>query len=61
MDDLAPPLNPEDDLFSFETDHLALKGNEDYCEVLKTLVILSAQRERAHQASVSILRTILYC
>ncbi|KAJ8931206.1 hypothetical protein NQ314_015903 [Rhamnusium bicolor] len=37
----------ENDLFYFETDHLALKGNKDYCEVLKTLVILSAQREKA--------------
>ncbi|KAL1518095.1 hypothetical protein ABEB36_001770 [Hypothenemus hampei] len=49
MDDIAPPYDSEDDLFSFETDHLALKGNEDYCEVLKTLVVLAAQREKALQ------------
>ncbi|XP_066250603.1 ZZ-type zinc finger-containing protein 3 isoform X1 [Euwallacea similis] len=47
MEDLTPAFDVENDLFSFETDHLALKGNEDYCEVLKTLVILSAQREQA--------------
>lgn len=41
----------ENDMFYFETDHLALKGNKDYCEVLKTLVILSAQREKAIQVS----------
>lgn len=37
----------ENDLFYFESDHLALKGNKDYCEVLKTIVILSAIREKA--------------
>lgn len=37
----------ENELFYFESDHLALKGNKDYCEVLKTLVILSAIREKA--------------
>lgn len=47
MDELTPLFNTEDDLFNFETDHLALKGNQDYCDVLKTLVILSAQRECA--------------
>ncbi|KAG5892894.1 hypothetical protein JTB14_006212 [Gonioctena quinquepunctata] len=36
----------ENDLFFFESDHLALRGNKDYCEVLKTIVILSAQREK---------------
>ncbi|KAF7271889.1 hypothetical protein GWI33_015279 [Rhynchophorus ferrugineus] len=47
MDEMVPLFNTEDDLFSFETDHLALKGNKDYCEVLKTLVVLGAQREQA--------------
>uniref|UniRef100_A0AAR5P9A5 ZZ-type domain-containing protein n=2 Tax=Dendroctonus ponderosae TaxID=77166 RepID=A0AAR5P9A5_DENPD len=47
MDDQAPSLDVENDLFTFESGHLALKGNEDYCEVLKTLVCLSAQREKA--------------
>lgn len=47
MDEMVPLFNTEDDLFSFESDHLALKGNRDYCEVLKTLVVLGAQREQA--------------
>ncbi|CAG9770991.1 unnamed protein product [Ceutorhynchus assimilis] len=47
MNDLAPDFDVENDLFSFETDHLALKGNEDYGEVLKTLLIMSAHRDRA--------------
>ncbi|CAH1170310.1 unnamed protein product [Phaedon cochleariae] len=43
----SPPLfNSENELFFFESDHLALRGNSDYCEVLKTIVILSAQREK---------------
>ncbi|KAL3283901.1 hypothetical protein HHI36_018070 [Cryptolaemus montrouzieri] len=41
------PQQKEEDLFYFESDHLALKGNKDYSELLKTLFILSAQRERA--------------
>ncbi|XP_074028104.1 ada2a-containing complex component 1 isoform X2 [Leptinotarsa decemlineata] len=36
----------ENDLFFFESDQLALRGNKDYCEVLKSLVVLSAQREK---------------
>ncbi|XP_044763506.1 ZZ-type zinc finger-containing protein 3 [Coccinella septempunctata] len=40
-------LQTENDLFYFESDHLALRGNKDYSELLKTLFILSAQRERA--------------
>lgn len=43
--------NEENDLFYFESDHLALKGNRDYCEVLKTLFILSAIREKALKVS----------
>lgn len=52
--DAVPDLikEGENDLFYFESDHLALKGNKDYCEVLKTLVILSALRERAIKVSV---------
>lgn len=50
---IGPDLmkDEENDLFYFESDHLALKGNKDYCEVLKTLVILSAIRERAISVS----------
>ncbi|XP_030766015.1 ZZ-type zinc finger-containing protein 3 [Sitophilus oryzae] len=47
MDEMVPVFDTENDLFSFESDHLALRGNKDYCDVLKTLVILTAQREQA--------------
>lgn len=40
-------LETEDELFYFESDHLALKGNKDYNELLKTLFILQAQQQRA--------------
>lgn len=34
----------ESSLFYFESDQLALKGNADYSALLRTLVILEAQR-----------------
>lgn len=37
----------ENDLFYFESGHLALKGNKDYSDLLKTLFILQAQQIRA--------------
>ncbi|GLV46641.1 Ada2a-containing complex component 1 [Carabus blaptoides fortunei] len=37
----------ENDLFYFESDHLALKGNRDYSDVLKTIALLEAQRAQA--------------
>ncbi|KAI4471288.1 zinc finger zz domain containing 3 [Holotrichia oblita] len=39
--------NEEDDLFYFESDHLALKGNIEYSDLMKTLFVLEAQRRRA--------------
>ncbi|KRT83079.1 hypothetical protein AMK59_4822 [Oryctes borbonicus] len=42
-----PFKNEEDDLFYFESDHLALKGNVEYSELIKTLFVLEAQRKRA--------------
>lgn len=42
-DDLSSP-DAENSLFYFESDHLALKGNPDYSALLRTLVILEAQR-----------------
>lgn len=36
-----------DDEFAFETDHLALRGNKDYCEILKYIVKLEAQKIQA--------------
>lgn len=41
----------ENDLFYFESDHLALKGNKDYSELLKTLFILQAQQKHAIRVS----------
>lgn len=41
------PQADDDDLFYFESDHLALRGNKDYSEMLKTLVTLTSIRERA--------------
>lgn len=37
----------ENDEFFFESDHLALRGNADYRSVLRTIVILEAQRMEA--------------
>lgn len=40
--------NPEsEDEFAFETDHLALRGNKDYCNLLKHIVKLEAQKVQA--------------
>lgn len=42
------PENPESDgEFAFETDHLALRGNKDYCELLKYIVTLEALKMNA--------------
>lgn len=37
----------ENELFYFESDHLAVKGNKDYSELVKTLFLLQAQQQRA--------------
>ena len=42
---LEQDLDSED--FYFESDHLALRGNEDYRNVLRTIVILEAQKIEA--------------
>ena len=45
---ILPDNDPDkDDAFYFESDHLALKGNQDYKTLLKTIVILQAQRSKA--------------
>lgn len=36
-----------DEEFAFETDHLALRGNKDYCELLKYIVKLEALKMKA--------------
>ncbi|KAH8329113.1 hypothetical protein KR074_003888 [Drosophila pseudoananassae] len=39
----------DDDVFQFETEHLALRGNESYANLLRTIAVLQAQRIRVHQ------------
>lgn len=39
--------NSDNEDFYFESDHLALRGNEDYRIALRTIVILEAQRIEA--------------
>lgn len=40
-------METEDGGFYFESDHLALKGNKDYMNLLRTMVILQAQQAQA--------------
>lgn len=40
----------ENEEFYFESDHVALRGNPDYCAVLRTLATLEAQRIQATKA-----------
>ena len=47
MEDEEKRCHEEPSEFYFESDHLALKGNKDYNTVLKTIVILEAQRAQA--------------
>ncbi|XP_065361269.1 ZZ-type zinc finger-containing protein 3 [Calliphora vicina] len=39
----------EGNLFYFESDHLALRGNQDYTNMLRTIAVLEAQKIRAQQ------------
>ena len=39
----------DDGTFFFETDYAALKGNPDYLKLMRTLVILQAQRTKILQ------------
>ncbi|XP_053601143.1 ZZ-type zinc finger-containing protein 3 [Plodia interpunctella] len=46
--DITESENIESDgEFAFETDHLVLRGNKDYCELLKYIVKLEAQKVNA--------------
>nr|CAH7757667.1 unnamed protein product [Callosobruchus chinensis] len=49
MEDSAGISDSENDGFFFETDHLALRGDKDYCDVLKTVVTLTAFRQKVIQ------------
>lgn len=59
MNTNSNPESEDDDLFYFESDHLALKGNKDYSEVLKTIFILEAQRSTAIQVNILSLRELV--
>ncbi|EDW77411.1 uncharacterized protein Dwil_GK18102 [Drosophila willistoni] len=39
----------DNDVFHFETEHLALRGNQNYVNLLRTIAVLQAQRIRVHQ------------
>ncbi|XP_017041400.1 ZZ-type zinc finger-containing protein 3 [Drosophila ficusphila] len=39
----------DEDVFHFETEHLALRGNQCYANLLRTIAVLQAQRIRVHQ------------
>ncbi|XP_075988044.1 ada2a-containing complex component 1 [Anticarsia gemmatalis] len=46
--DIIESENQEsDEEFAFETDHLALRGNKDYCDLLKYIVKLEALKVKA--------------
>ncbi|CAB3255433.1 unnamed protein product [Arctia plantaginis] len=47
MDIIESENQESDEEFAFETDHLALRGNKDYCEMLKYIVKLEAQKVQA--------------
>jgi ZZ-type zinc finger-containing protein 3 len=47
MENTEPENSESDGEFAFETDHLALRGNKDYCELLKYIVKLEAQKINA--------------
>ncbi|XP_034097443.1 ZZ-type zinc finger-containing protein 3 [Drosophila albomicans] len=42
-------IEDEDDVFHFESEHLALRGNQSYTNLLRTIALLQAQRIRVHQ------------
>lgn len=48
VDDFAD-ADTDDDVFHFETEHLALRGNQSYTSLLRTIAMLQAQRIRVHQ------------
>lgn len=47
MEPMDSDTQDSDDEFAFETDHLALRGNKDYCDLLKYIVKLEAQKVKA--------------
>lgn len=46
-ENIEDEYDEDNEEFYFESDHLALRGNADYRSVLRTIVILEAQRTEA--------------
>ena len=44
---ISAHIDPIDDLYYFETDHIALRENSDYKNLSRAVVLLEAQRTRA--------------
>lgn len=61
MENADSDLSSQNDLFYFESDHLAIKGNKDYSELIKTLFILTAQRTKAIEDYDTVLRIKKKC
>lgn len=40
---------PDANIFYFESDHLALRGNRDYTNMLRAIAVLQAQKVRVQQ------------
>ena len=56
--DSTEPPSLDQDVYFFESDHLALKGNQDYQMLLRTVAILEAQRIKAIQDLDKLIGTI---
>lgn len=48
-EEIGDDNNTDEDVFHFETEHLALRGNQSYTSLLRTIAMLQAQRIRVHQ------------
>ncbi|XP_034670009.1 ZZ-type zinc finger-containing protein 3 [Drosophila subobscura] len=49
MEQLEDSAPEDENVFHFESEHLALRGNECYASLLRTIAVLQAQRIRVHQ------------
>ncbi|KAH8393781.1 hypothetical protein KR200_011732 [Drosophila serrata] len=49
MEPLSDSSPEDEDVFHFETEHLALRGNQCYANLLRTIAVLQAQRICVHK------------
>lgn len=49
--------NDTENVFSFESDHLALRGNRDYSMILRTIAVLNAQKIQIHKDIEDIIKS----